>query len=141
MEILNIWDGGIGIGDKFLLVLCAIAVILFLYTIIHCVLWGIDSLFRPKLGGYAVLVGKEFIPEHIETYMISMFNGKTFTQVPQQRVIPDDWVLTFEIKNRTGFMSIPQEIFDLVEIGSSYFVKYSTGRIWSRSLYLSEIIM
>lgn len=112
---------------KFLVVLGLALVLNFLCIIIYYTVQEVNSLITLKLDGYATLVDKKFVPEHIETYKLSTANGKIFTQKPQQQIVSDDWVLTFNIENREVSFSVLQEIFDLVEIDSVYFIEYSTG--------------
>jgi len=117
-----------------LLTMCVLAVA----GMILCGIYYVaDSVFRPEYEGTGNVIEKTFTPAHTTTVMI--YNAVTKTNMPQIVRHPDDWSVSIKIDGLIGVVSIAKDVYSKLKKGCKVRVKYATGRINTKNVYIKKI--
>lgn len=64
-----------------------------------------------------MVVGKDFVPEHADTYFMPTYVGDTLILMPQTNHYGDDWRLTLRAGEATGSTSVDRATYEAVNLG------------------------
>lgn len=98
------------------------------------VFYAADSWFLPRERERGSTVGKEFIPAHTTTTLVS--TGKT--TVPVTNYHPDRWTVTVRVGDRQDHIDVSREYHNSAEIGKTVVAEFVNGRM-SGDMYLRAI--
>ena len=94
-------------------------------------LWG-----RPRFEQRGVITNREFVPAHTTSMVV--YNPATRMTLPEPVPHPDDWRVTVAVGNHSETVSMSQEFFDSVAVGTKVIAKVVRGR-FSTNMYIRTL--
>lgn len=74
-----------------------------------------------------IVIHKEFVAEHSQSYYTYIYTGKTSIPVPHTRTVPDSWYITIEGaikgKTRTKTFAVSKDEYKSMNIGEFIYIK------------------